>query len=196
MKPCAPRRPGRRQFLSYASLGPGSNLGSNLLGEMGARDPTAGEIETNFSDKVWFNWNTEHIIKPPDAIKKLVGLSSREILPVSELRALNDSEINLLRQQVAGWRVASTSEAGLTCLRNEWKAKDTEAAVVLRDKLQELSMAFGHPATVSVSGTDVTIQLTTPSVGALSENDFILASKVNELALADLLAKKRMKYWA
>jgi 4a-hydroxytetrahydrobiopterin dehydratase len=29
----------------------------------GARDPTAGEIASNFGDKVLGNWDTEHIIK-------------------------------------------------------------------------------------------------------------------------------------
>lgn len=31
--------------------------------DIGARDPTAGEIESNFGDKVLGNYNTEHIIK-------------------------------------------------------------------------------------------------------------------------------------
>ena len=29
----------------------------------GARDPTIGEIETGFSEKAYFNWDTEHIKK-------------------------------------------------------------------------------------------------------------------------------------
>ena len=29
----------------------------------GARDPTAAEIESNFSDKVQGNWDTAHVIK-------------------------------------------------------------------------------------------------------------------------------------
>lgn len=30
---------------------------------MGAREVTRGEVETDFSNKVWFNWDTEHIVK-------------------------------------------------------------------------------------------------------------------------------------
>jgi len=31
--------------------------------DFGARDPTAGELGSNFGDKVLGNYNTEHIIK-------------------------------------------------------------------------------------------------------------------------------------
>jgi hypothetical protein len=31
--------------------------------DFGARDPTAGELGSNFGEKVLGNWNTEHIIK-------------------------------------------------------------------------------------------------------------------------------------
>ena len=31
--------------------------------DFGARDPTAGEIASNFSEKVLGNWDTAHIIR-------------------------------------------------------------------------------------------------------------------------------------
>jgi hypothetical protein len=31
--------------------------------EWGARDPTAGELESNFSEKTLGNWDTSHIIR-------------------------------------------------------------------------------------------------------------------------------------
>lgn len=34
-----------------------------VLQNFGARDPTAGELASNFSDKVLGNFDTEHIIK-------------------------------------------------------------------------------------------------------------------------------------
>lgn len=36
---------------------------SFCLQNFGARDPFAGEIETNFGEKVLGNYNTEHLIK-------------------------------------------------------------------------------------------------------------------------------------
>jgi hypothetical protein len=32
--------------------------------------------------------------------------------------------------------------------------------------------------------------------GGITENDFIVASRINDLELADLLQKKRVRYWA
>jgi 4a-hydroxytetrahydrobiopterin dehydratase len=31
--------------------------------DFGARDPTPGEIGSNFGEKIVMNWDTEHIIK-------------------------------------------------------------------------------------------------------------------------------------
>lgn len=31
--------------------------------DFGARDPTAGELGSNFGEKIVMNWDTEHIIK-------------------------------------------------------------------------------------------------------------------------------------
>ena len=31
--------------------------------DWGARDPTAGELASNFSEKVLGNWDTEHLIR-------------------------------------------------------------------------------------------------------------------------------------
>jgi hypothetical protein len=33
------------------------------LQDFGARDPTPGEIGSNFGEKIVMNWDTEHIIK-------------------------------------------------------------------------------------------------------------------------------------
>lgn len=79
---------------------------AKMFGEdFGARDPTRGEIETNFSDKVWFNWNTEHIIKPPESMKRVMGMSSKDCMPVEDLELLEESEIAKIKTQALGWRV-------------------------------------------------------------------------------------------
>lgn len=53
-----------------------------------------------------------------------------------------------------------------------------------------------HPVTASVTGVNVLVELATPAVGGISENDFIVAAKVNQLSLTDLEAKKKARYWA
>lgn len=59
-----PQRVGtsRKALQCVAGLDPKAERA--LLGEnFGARDPTAGEVASNFADKVLGNFNTEHIIK-------------------------------------------------------------------------------------------------------------------------------------
>lgn len=38
--------------------------------------------------------------------------------------------------------------------------------------------------------------LSTHSLGGLTENDFIMAAKINELDVGDLLPKKKPRFWA
>lgn len=55
----------RGSLRCYAGLDPGAERA--LVGEdFGARDPFAGEIESNFGEKVLGNSDTEHIIRCVD----------------------------------------------------------------------------------------------------------------------------------
>ena len=55
----------------------------------------------------------------------------------------------------------------------------------------------GHSARAVVSGQQVTVELATAALKGLSENDFIVAAKADELSLADLVpvAKKRTYFF-
>lgn len=76
-----------------------------LFGDnFGARDPTPGEIASNFTDKVLGNWDTAHIIKIPEKSKSLMGVNAQPIKHDADLTLLTDKEIDLLKNQVPGWR--------------------------------------------------------------------------------------------
>ena len=47
---------------------------------MGARDPTAGELGSNFATKVQGHADTEHVIKVPD-VNDIVGLKKKKCIP-------------------------------------------------------------------------------------------------------------------
>jgi 4a-hydroxytetrahydrobiopterin dehydratase len=49
----------RRGFTTRADV----SEDSFHLQDFGARDPTPGEIGSNFGEKIVMNWDTEHIIK-------------------------------------------------------------------------------------------------------------------------------------
>lgn len=60
-----------------------------------------------------------------------------------------------------------------------------------------LARGAGHSARAVVSASSVTVELTTAAVGGVTENDFIVAAKVDALPLTDLIvtAKKRTYYF-
>lgn len=170
---------------------------SSSAPEFGARDPTAGELASNFGDKVLGNYNTEHIIKPPDAISKHIGLTSRNCADnIRKLKLLEESEVNLLRQQVPGWRVLKTS-AGFDCISQEYKVKDLSNGVKLISLIAEVVEREGHHPDIHLTGGDtLLVELCTHSLGGLTENDFIVAAKLNRISTTEFLAKRKPRFWA
>eukprot|EP00878_Enallax_costatus_P017810 GHUV01018714.1.p1 GENE.GHUV01018714.1~~GHUV01018714.1.p1 ORF type:complete len:185 (+),score=58.00 GHUV01018714.1:149-703(+) len=134
--------------------------------DFGARDPTPGEIGSNFGEKIVMNWDTEHIIKPPDAISQHVGLTSRQCSTDNEL--LDETLRERYRQQVPGWRIQANKD-GLQCIRHEWTAKDAESAQQIVAELNEVAGHQGHPFThTDVIGSMVVAELTTSAKGELA----------------------------
>src|SRR5438270_172495 len=78
--------------------------------------------------------------------------------------------------EVPGWNV----EGGK--LTRELKLKDFRAALDLVNRIGEVAEAEGHHPDLYLHGWNhVRIDLHTHSIGGLSDNDFILAAKINEL---------------
>ncbi|KXZ55031.1 hypothetical protein GPECTOR_3g192 [Gonium pectorale] len=177
----------------------GSGFEKAAFGEnFGARDPFAGEIATNFGENVLGNYNTEHIIKPPDTIKRVLGLTSRRCQDnVSALAVLSEADRELLRNQVPGWKIASGS-SGAACIQQSWKLTDEAAAEQMAARLSKVAADEGHADSLNLArvGSEVVAQLCTKSLGGLTENDFIVAAKINELNVSDLLPKRKQRFWA
>jgi 4a-hydroxytetrahydrobiopterin dehydratase len=53
-----------------------------------------------------------------------------------------------------------------------------------------------HPDLHLRSYNHVAVELSTHAVGGLTENDFIMAAKINEIPLDDLLPKRKPQFWA
>ncbi|MEW5302730.1 MAG: hypothetical protein WDW36_005483 [Sanguina aurantia] len=189
---------------------------ADLLGQdFGARDPTAGEIGSNFSEKTLGNYDTNHIVKPPDSIGQFIGLTSKRCAESGVPILLMPAEQELLRQQAQGWRVLQ-NKAGHSCIQQSWKGKDAAAAQQLLDLISGVSASEGHPmsAQLGPDGLSITAELSTESAGhvcahvrslrplvdtaagGLTLNDFIVAAKVNQLKLTDMLEKKKARFWA
>jgi 4a-hydroxytetrahydrobiopterin dehydratase len=77
-----------------------------------------------------------------------------------------------------GWRLADDGNR----IRKDWQMADFMAAIEFFDKVAELAEAEDHHPDLHLEGyRHAWIELWTHSVGGLSENDFILAAKIDRL---------------
>lgn len=88
------------------------------------------------------------------------------------------AEAEQLLQDVDGWELGDDGQ----CIRRRWKVKDFAAGIEFLRGVAEIADAEDHHPDVHLTGyRNVTIELTTHAIGGLSENDFILAAKIDEL---------------
>jgi 4a-hydroxytetrahydrobiopterin dehydratase len=78
------------------------------------------------------------------------------------------------------WRLSAD---GLRISR-QWQAKDFAAAMVFFDRVAELAEAEGHHPDLHLEGyRQARVELSTHAIGGLSQNDFILAAKIERLPI-------------
>jgi 4a-hydroxytetrahydrobiopterin dehydratase len=161
-------------------------------GEFGARDPFAAEVESNFSEKVLGNYDTSHVIRGPDGLKQYFGLAAKKCVPceAGKAKALEEYDINRLRNQVPGWRLSEDAQ-GNKCLRQEWKVRNFTAGLELFSRIATVAEEEGHHPDLHLEGFNtVYAELSTHAVGGLTENDFVMAAKINSLDFTDLYPQK------
>jgi 4a-hydroxytetrahydrobiopterin dehydratase len=94
---------------------------------------------------------------------------------------LSDAEAEALLGSVQGW----VKSHGGTRIRREWTAKDYRAAVDFFDKIARLAEREGHHPDLHLEGyRHVVVELWTHAIGGLSENDFILAAKIDQVPVS------------
>ncbi|GJP31520.1 hypothetical protein CLOM_g12610 [Closterium sp. NIES-68] len=173
------------------------------IGDFGARDPRADELESQFGDKVLGNADTEHRILLPSGITEVAGLSARNCapLPAGTLPLAEPGARELLKR-VVGWKLVSDpSDPSALRLRGEWRVRDEESGQELMRRVgvvvegQQQQCGGSQQADMSLEqGYVVRVDLHTPAIGGLSENDFIIAAKVDIIKVSDLIKKAR--FWA
>ena len=89
-------------------------------------------------------------------------------------------EVEAQVETLPGWTVV----AGGTRIRREWTAKHFRAAMEFFNQVAELAEAEGHHPDLHLVGyRNVAIELWTHAIGGLSENDFILAAKIDRIPI-------------
>jgi 4a-hydroxytetrahydrobiopterin dehydratase len=89
---------------------------------------------------------------------------------------MRDESAKLL-EQTPGWTIA---EDGLS-LSREFTFKNFVEAMDFANKITPIAEREGHHPDLLISWGKVIVTLTTHAIGGLSENDFILAAKMNDI---------------
>ena len=93
---------------------------------------------------------------------------------------LTPTEAKAQLAKLQGWAIAYQGER----IRKEWVVKNFLAAMRFFEKVAEVSETEGHHPDLHLVGyRNVAIEIWTHSIGGLSENDFILAAKIDELPI-------------
>lgn len=91
---------------------------------------------------------------------------------------LPESAARALLAELEGWALAPGAKA----IRQELVMKDFPAAVRLIDRVAQVAEAEDHHPDIHLTGfRRLVIELSTHAIGGLSENDFILAAKIDSL---------------
>lgn len=82
-----------------------------------------------------------------------------------------------LRSELSGWADLDQKK-----IEKDYKFKDFKEALGFVNKIGELAESEGHHPDIYLHGWNkVRLTLSTHAIGGLSENDFILASKIDSL---------------
>ena len=92
------------------------------------------------------------------------------------MELLSDSEIDSRLAQLDGWE-----REGDTIVKT-FELADFVGSVAFVDKLVEPAEAMGHHPDLSISWNKVTVSITTHAAGGLTENDFALAKRIDQVA--------------
>ena len=80
--------------------------------------------------------------------------------------------------RVPGWRLVASDPLKIA---RDLRFKDFARAMQFVDRMAEVAEAEGHHPDFCVSWNRVKLELSTHAIGGLSENDFIMAAKINDL---------------
>ena len=91
---------------------------------------------------------------------------------------MTSTEAEAQLAKLVGWTIAHQGER----IRKEWVVKNFMAAMRFFEQVATVSESEGHHPDLHLVGyRNVAIEIWTHAIGGLSENDFILAAKIDEL---------------
>jgi 4a-hydroxytetrahydrobiopterin dehydratase len=92
--------------------------------------------------------------------------------------ALSAEQVREYLPAVPGWRLSPDGKR----IRREWRVKDFVTGLDFFRRVGEVAESEGHHPDLHLTGyRNVALELYTHAVGGLTENDFILAAKIDQL---------------
>jgi len=106
-------------------------------------------------------------------------LAQKHCLPCEGgVPALDASRIDAFLAQLPDWSLTPDGKR----IRRKWRAKDFAAALDFLNRIGAIAEAEDHHPDLHLEGyRQVCVEIWTHAVGGLSENDFILAAKIDRL---------------
>src|SRR4051812_9083759 len=110
------------------------------------------------------------------------GLARKACTPCEgDVPPLSADDVKGLLEEVEGWQLAAEGRR----IRRTWTAKHFMAAIDFFNRVAALAEQEGHHPDLHLEGyRHVTVEVWTHALGGLSENDFILAAKINQIPIA------------
>ena len=96
----------------------------------------------------------------------------------SGMPPLNRDEATVLMKQITDWRLSGDAR----WISKEFTFKDFAEAMLRANKIADIANEEGHHPDLQISWGKLVVELTTHHIKGLSENDFILAAKIDALA--------------
>lgn len=90
--------------------------------------------------------------------------------------AMKPEEANRYLSQAVGWELIEEKK-----IKKEFKFKRFQEALDFVNKIGALAEEEQHHPTITIAYNKVRIILTTHAIEGLSENDFIMAAKINQI---------------
>lgn len=82
--------------------------------------------------------------------------------------------------ELEGWRLTHEGQR----IRKDWRVKNFMAGMRFFDQCAKVAEEDGHHPDLHIEGyRNVSVELWTHAIGGLSENDFILAAKIDRLPI-------------
>lgn len=103
-------------------------------------------------------------------------LTEKKCLPCEgNVDPMPKSQAHQYHEQVPQWTLHQKS------LEREFRFKDFQEAMKFVNKVAAIAEKEGHHPDIAIFYKRVKLQLTTHAIGGLSENDFIVAAKIDRL---------------